>query len=179
MKKLSALMTVLVFGVLSGSAWSDSGPKDQLRQAALKSKQSKPAYSESSAVSRVGALVFNITINRKTGAPAAPFYCGAGAIHLGACLEQDGEGYCTFYEEYELGRQVQATGTANTYSCSVRLNYNFPNGDSEDYVYPYIEVLHRNSTTGFPTTSSYSWRPIKPVLLPSAASTVFNVSVDQ
>lgn len=173
----ASLVTAFSLLAMSATAVLADGSPDLIKAAAKQLKQSSEGTSRA-LVSRTGSLVYNVTINRKSGAPAAPFYCTAYAYHAGACLISGSSG-CTFYEEYEIERQVQATGSGNTYTCSVRLNYNFPKADSADYLWPTIAVSHRNTTSAFAAAEGYSWRSIKPILMPSAAVTTFNVTVDE
>jgi len=177
-----AALSLVAFAAAPASAETSSS-NGQVKAAALKLKEGSPAGATKATVSRVGALIFNVTITRKAGAPAAPFYCNAYATHWGACMITDpADGTCVEWYNYELQREVLATMvTATQYTCSVRMNYNFPKGDSADYVWPTVEVYQRSaaSTTSYPSNSGYSWRSLAPVLLPSAATTTFTVPIDQ
>lgn len=176
-----AVLSLVAFTVAPASA--DSSSNEQVKAAALKLKQASTSSSSKALVSRTGSLVYNITINRKAGAATGPFYCNANAFHWGVCMITDpSDGTCVEWYSYDLHREVQATPVSATqYTCSVKLNYNFPKADSADYIWPTVEVYQRSaaSTTSYPADNGYSWRSLAPVILPSTASTTFTVSIDQ
>lgn len=185
MYRTTTLATLLLVAIAATPASAEGGSSnEQIKAAALKLKQSSGSSSSKALAARSGALVYNVTINRRAGAPAAPFYCNAYASHWGVCmLANPSDGSCVEWYSYDLQREVLATAvTASQYSCSVRLNYNFPKGDSGDYVWPSVEVYQRSSasTASYPSSSAYSWRSLAPVLLPgNGVITTFSVSIDQ
>lgn len=170
----STIPALLLLSLTATNASAENPSLDQVRAAALKHKQSSSVVANAN-VARSGSLIFNITINRKNGAPSAPFVCEGYAYHMGGCILSDST-QCMAYEEYDLSRKIQATGSGNLYTCTVRLNYNFPNADTSNYIWPSFEVYHGVDSES--ETGVY-WRTLAPIPLPRKGITTIDVSMDQ